>query len=229
MTRKTAPENKTRIRQSPLPVIAVVVGVILLVFYGWSQRVWLSNVTDIESRDVDMQSRQLERGFATELEDLYAAVGDYSISDDTAELARGNRPDYFAETLNAGALVRLDVDTFLVLDKNLETRASLAIDATVGQEYEIPPDPDLLAAIKQGVTSGQLNSVSDSERGIVRARAGAVRRASDLRFQWVRPTAGMDRLRARLHAVGGRAYGSLLAVARHRLRGRESRSRRLAR
>jgi diguanylate cyclase (GGDEF)-like protein/PAS domain S-box-containing protein len=175
MTRKIPPENKTRIRQSPLPVIGVVVAVILLVFYGWSQRVWLSNVTDIESRDVDMQSRQLEQGFATELEDLYSAVGDYAISDDTAGLARGNRPNYFTETLNAGALVRLDVDTFLVLDRNLETRASLAIDATVGQEYEIPPDPDLLAAIKQGVASGQLDSVTDSLRGIVqRARGPAL-------------------------------------------------------
>src|SRR4051812_12861743 len=81
MTRKTPPENKTRIRQSPLPVIGVVVAVILLVFYGWSQRVWLNNVTDIESRDVDMQSRQLQQGFAAELEDLHDAVGDYSISD----------------------------------------------------------------------------------------------------------------------------------------------------
>src|SRR5689334_11413804 len=172
MTRKTPPENKTRIRQSPLPVIGVVVAVILLVFYGWSQRAWLNNVTDIESRDVDMQSRQLEQGFKTELEDLYDAVGDYSISDDTAGLVRGTRPNYFTETLNAAALVRLDVDTFLVLDRNLETRASLAIDATVGQEYEIPPDPDLLAAIKQGVTSRQLDGVSDSMRGMVQRARG---------------------------------------------------------
>ena len=43
-----------------------------------------------------MQSGQLERGFETELEDLHAAVGDYAISNDTAEFARGNRPDYFA-------------------------------------------------------------------------------------------------------------------------------------
>jgi diguanylate cyclase (GGDEF)-like protein/PAS domain S-box-containing protein len=175
MTRKTLPEAKTRIRQSPLPVIGVVIAIILVVFYGWSQRVWLSNVADIESRDVDMQSQQLERGFATELADLHAAVGDYAISNDTAELARNNRPDYVAQTLNAGALVRLDVDTFLVLDRNLETRASFAIDATVGQEYEIPPDPDLLAAIKQGVTAGQLNAVTDSVRGIVqRARGPAL-------------------------------------------------------
>jgi sensor domain CHASE-containing protein len=175
MTRRTAPENRTRIRQSPLPIIGVVVAAILVVFYGWSQRVWLNNVTDIESRDVDMQSRQLERGFATELEDLYDAVGDYSISDDTAGLLRGTRPNYFNGSLNAGSLVRLDVDTFLVLDRHLETRASLAIDATVGQEYEIPPDPDLLAAIKQGVTSGQLGAVTDSVRGIVqRARGPAL-------------------------------------------------------
>lgn len=45
MTRKKAPENKSRNWQSPLPVIGVVVAIILLVFYGWSQRVWLSNVT----------------------------------------------------------------------------------------------------------------------------------------------------------------------------------------
>src|SRR5688572_28678427 len=115
MTRKTQPETRTRFRHSPLPAIGVVVAVILMVFYGWSQRVWLSNVTDIESRDVDMQSGQLERGFATELEDLNATVGDYAISDQTAELARGNRPDYFEQTVNAGSLVRLDVDTFLVL------------------------------------------------------------------------------------------------------------------
>jgi len=175
MTRTTTPETKTRIRQSPLPVIGAVVAIILVVFYGWSQRGWLVNVTDIESRDVDMQSRQLERGYETELADLYSALGDYAISSDTAGFAGGTRPDYFSSSLNAGSLVRLDVDTFLVLDRNLETRASLAIDPTSTQEYEIPPDPDLLAILKQGVTSGQLSAVNDSVRGIVqRARGPAL-------------------------------------------------------
>ncbi len=166
----TTPEGKVS-RRSPLPVIGAVVAIILVAFYGWSQRGWLINVTDIESRDVDMQSRQLERGFETELADLHSALGDYAIWTETAELARGNRPNYFAESLNAGALVRLDVDTLLVLDRNLEVRASYAIDPTA-QEYEIPPDPDLLAAIKQGVTSGQLGSVGDSVRGIVQRARG---------------------------------------------------------
>src|SRR3954463_7772877 len=144
MTRTTHnPEKRTRIRQSPLPIIGAVVAIILVAFYGWSQRGWLVNVADIESRDVDMQSRQLERGYETELSDLYSALGDYSIWNETAELARGNRPNYFANSLNAGALVRLNVDTLLVLDRNLDTRASYAIDPTA-QEYEIPPDPDLL-------------------------------------------------------------------------------------
>ncbi|HEU5133524.1 MAG TPA: EAL domain-containing protein [Steroidobacteraceae bacterium] len=151
------------------------VAIILVVFYGWSQRGWLSNVADIESRDVDMQSQQLQRGFATELDDLYSAIGDYAISNATAEFARGGRPDFLTDTVNAGALVRLDVDTFLVLDRNLETRASLALDASSAQEYEIPPDPELLAAIKQAVTTGQLSGSSDSVRGIVqRARGPAL-------------------------------------------------------
>ena len=175
MTRKTQPDNKTRIRQSPLPVIGVVVAIILLVFYGWSQRVWLNNVTDIESRDVDMQSRQLERGYESELQDLYTAIGDYAIWNETAEYAHGNRPNFFPDSLDAASLARIDVDTFLVLDKDLETRGSLAVDATVAQEYEIPPDPDLLAAIKQGVTAGRLNAATDSLRGIVqRARGPAL-------------------------------------------------------
>ena len=85
MTRTTTtPQTKARIRQSPLPVIGAVVAIILVVFYGWSQRGWLVNVTDIESRDVDMQSRQLERGYETELADLYSALGDYAISTGTA-------------------------------------------------------------------------------------------------------------------------------------------------
>jgi diguanylate cyclase (GGDEF)-like protein/PAS domain S-box-containing protein len=174
MTRTpTTPEGKVA-RRSPLPIIGAVVAIILVAFYGWSQRGWLVNVTDIESRDVDMQSRQLERGYETELSDLYSALGDYAIWTETAELARGNRPNYFADSLNAGALVRLDVDTLLVLDHNLDTRASYAIDPTA-QEYEIPPDPDLLAAMKQAVTSGQLNSLGDSVRGIVqRARGPAL-------------------------------------------------------
>jgi len=96
MTRAITPEAKTRIRQSPLPVIGAVVAIILVVFYGWSQRGWLINVTDIESRDVDMQSRQLERGFETELIDLHTALGDCAISSDTAEFARGTRPNYFS-------------------------------------------------------------------------------------------------------------------------------------
>jgi diguanylate cyclase (GGDEF)-like protein/PAS domain S-box-containing protein len=175
MTRNSTPETKTRIRQSPLPVIGAVVAIILVVFYGWSQRGWLVNVTDIESRDVDMQSQQLQRGFATELDDLYSAMGDYAIWDATAEFARGNRPDFLSNSLNAAALVRLDVDTFLVLNRNLETQASLALDPTAIQEYEIPPDAELLAVIKQAVTSGHLNGNTDSERGIVqRARGPAL-------------------------------------------------------
>jgi diguanylate cyclase (GGDEF)-like protein/PAS domain S-box-containing protein len=175
MNRTSNPEPKTRIRQSPLPVIGAVVAIILVVFYGWSQRGWLANVADIESRDVDMQSQQLERGFATELDDLYSAMGDYAIWNQTAEFARGNRPDFITQSLNAGALVRLDVDTFLVLDRNLETRTSLALDAAAVQEYEIPPDPELLAVIKQAVTTGQLNVSRDSVRGIVqRARGPAL-------------------------------------------------------
>jgi diguanylate cyclase (GGDEF)-like protein/PAS domain S-box-containing protein len=175
MTRNTNPETSTRIRQSPLPVIGAVVAIILVVFYGWSQRGWLANVTDIESRDVDMQSQQLQRGFATELQDLYSAMGDYAIWTETAEFARGNRPDFLAKSLNAAALVRFDVDTFLVLDRNLDTRASLALDSSAVQEYEIPPDAELLAAVKQAVTSGQLNTNTDSLSGIVqRARGPAL-------------------------------------------------------
>jgi len=175
MTRNSTSETKTKVRQSPLPIIGAVVAVILVVFYGWSQRGWLANVADIESRDVDMQSQQLQRGFATELDDLYAAMGDYAIWTETAEFARGNRPDFITQSLNAGALVRLNIDTFLVLDRNLETRTSLALDANAGQEYEIPPDPELLAVIKQAVTSGQLNVNRDSVRGIVqRARGPAL-------------------------------------------------------
>jgi diguanylate cyclase (GGDEF)-like protein/PAS domain S-box-containing protein len=175
MTRTRSPENQTRIRQSPLPVIGAVVAIILVVFYVWSQRGWLINVADIESRDVDMQSQQLQRGFAAELQDLFSAIGDYAISRETAEFARGDRPEYLAQSLNAGALVRMDIDTFLVLDRNLEPRASLALDASSIQEYEIPPDPELLTAIKQAVTSGQLNGGADSLRGIVqRARGPAL-------------------------------------------------------
>ncbi|HUQ10163.1 MAG TPA: EAL domain-containing protein [Steroidobacteraceae bacterium] len=172
MTRTPTPETKTRIRQSPLPVIGAVVAVILVAFYGWSQRAWLVNVSDIESRDVDMQSQQLERGFESELDDLYQAMSDYAIWNETAEFARGNRPEYFKQSLNAAALVRLDVDTFLVLDRNLETRASLALDATSVQEYEIPPDPELLAVIRQAVTSGQLNGGTDQVSGIVQRARG---------------------------------------------------------
>ena len=102
MSRHTAPDGKIRIRQSPLPLIGAVVAVILVVFYGWSQRSWLTNVADIESRDVDMQSRQLIRGFETELGDLHSVLGDYAISTPTADFVRGSRPDYFTGSLNAG-------------------------------------------------------------------------------------------------------------------------------
>ncbi len=172
MTRNASPETKARIRQSPLPVIGAVIAIILVVFYGWSQRGWLVNVTDIEWRDVDMQNKQLQRGFSTELDDLYQAMDDYAIWTETAEFARGNRPQFLTQSFNASALVRLDIDTFLVLDRNLETRASLALDAISGQEYEILPDPELLAVIKQAVTSGQLNSSSDRSSGIVQRARG---------------------------------------------------------
>jgi diguanylate cyclase (GGDEF)-like protein/PAS domain S-box-containing protein len=169
----TATTQKAKIlRPSPLPIIGGAIAIILVVFYGWSQRSWLSNVADIESRDVDMQSRQLERGYEAELQDLYAAVGDYSIWHESAQFVAGNRPEYFHQSVGAGSLVRFDVDTFLVLDRKLETRASLAVDHTAMQEYEIPPDPELLAAIKQGVTSGRLNGQADSVRGIVQRARG---------------------------------------------------------
>jgi diguanylate cyclase (GGDEF)-like protein/PAS domain S-box-containing protein len=148
------------------------VAIILVAFYGWSQRAWLVNVSDIESRDVYMQTHQLERGFEAELDDLSSAVSDYSIWNETAEFSLGKRPDYFRDSVGAGALVRVDVDTILVLDRNLETRLSLAVDPGTIQEYEIQPDPDLLAAIKQGVTSGQLASQSDNVRGIVQRARG---------------------------------------------------------
>jgi diguanylate cyclase (GGDEF)-like protein/PAS domain S-box-containing protein len=175
MNRNSAPETRTKIRQSPLPIIGAVVAIILVAFYGWSQRGWLENVTDIESRDVDMQSHQLERGFDAELEDVYTALGDYAIWNETVEFIRGNRPNYFPEAVGAGSLARLDIDTFLVLDRNLETRSSFAVEPAAAQEYDIPPDPELLAAIKQGVTSGQLNGAFDDVRGIVqRARGPAL-------------------------------------------------------
>ena len=91
MNRTSNTEPKPRMRRSPLPVIGAVVVIILVVFYGWSQRGWLDNVADIESRDVDMQSQQLQRGFATELDDLSAAMGDYAIWNETAGFARGER------------------------------------------------------------------------------------------------------------------------------------------
>jgi diguanylate cyclase (GGDEF)-like protein/PAS domain S-box-containing protein len=172
MTRNVSPETKARIRQSPLPLIGAVVAIILVVFYGWSQRGWLANVTDIEWRDVDMQSKQLQRGFGTELEDLYRVMDDYAIWNETAEFARGNRPDFLTQSLNASALVRLGIDTFLVLDRNLETRASLALDSISAQEYEIVPDPDLLAVIRQSVTSGQLGTSEDHVSGIVQRARG---------------------------------------------------------
>ena len=172
MTSIPPPETRTWIRQSPLSVIGAVVAVILVVFYGWSQRGWLVNVSDIESRDVDMQSQQLQRGFETELDDLYRSMYEYAVWNETAEFARGNRPEFFSQSFNPGALVRLDVDTFLVLDRNLETRASLALDAGAAQEYEIPPDPELLAVIRQAVTSGQLNGSTDKITGIVQRARG---------------------------------------------------------
>ncbi len=171
MTRESEAKTKSG-RSSPLPIIGAVVAIILIAFYGWSQRSWLLNVSDIESRDVYMQSHQLERGFAAELNDLYAAVGDYSFWGETAQFALGNRPNYFRDSVGPQALIRFEVDTILILDRNLETKLSLAIDANAMQEYEIPPDPDLLSAIKQAVTSGQLGSHSDNLRGIVQRARG---------------------------------------------------------
>mgnify|MGYP003693560181 CR=1 FL=1 len=140
-------------------------------------------------------------------------MGDYAIWTETAEFARGNRPDFIAQSLNAGALVRLDVDTFLVLDRNLETRASLALDATAAQEYEIPPDPELLAVIKQArdLRTAERQSRQRARHRAARAGTGAVRRAPDLRQHGHRPAAGLDRIRARVHA---RRWWSAWAASR---------------
>ena len=42
MTRESV--AKTKSRSSPLPVIGAVVAIILIAFYGWSQRSWLCKV-----------------------------------------------------------------------------------------------------------------------------------------------------------------------------------------
>jgi hypothetical protein len=118
-----------------------VVAIILVAFYGWSQRGWLDNVSDIESRDVDMQSRQLERGFAPSSRICTPrwATTRSRTRPPSSRAAIG--PTTSRESLDAGALARIDVDTFLVLDKNLETRSSLAIDATVGPGIRDPAGP----------------------------------------------------------------------------------------
>ena len=155
-------------------------------------------------------------------------MGDYAIWNETAEFARGNRPDFLSKSLNAAALVRLDVDTFLVLDRNLDTRASLALDSSAAQEYEIPPDAEFLAAMKQAVTSGQLNTNNDSLSGIVQRARGpalfAVRPIFDSTGTGHRMAGSHSRALSR-HSRG--THGSFLAVAGLRLSGREPGSRRL--
>jgi hypothetical protein len=149
-----------------------VVAVILVVFYGWSQRGWLANVADIESRDVDMQSQQPATRLRDRARRPVRGMGDYAIWTETAEFARGNRPISLRSRSTREPSCGSTSIPFLVLDRNLETRASLALDANAGQEYEIPPDSELLAVIKQAVTSSQLNINRDSVRGIVQRARG---------------------------------------------------------
>jgi hypothetical protein len=105
-------------------------------------------------------------------------LGDYAISTETADFVRGARPEYFSGSANVAALVRLDVDSLLLLDRSLETRASFAIDATTTLGIRDSPDADLLAAVKQGVTSGaQWHRRRRAWHRATRPRTGPVRRA----------------------------------------------------
>ena len=160
-------------------------------------------------------------------------MGDYAIWTETAEFARGNRPDFFravAQRRRAGAPRRRHLPG--ARPQSRDARVARARSRRPVQEYEIPPDPELLAAIKQARDVRPARTVNtDSVRGIVQRARGpalfAVRPIFDSTGS--RPAAGLDRLRARVHARGRRAHGPLLAVAGHRLPGGEPRSLRRAR
>ena len=123
-----------------------------------------------------------ERGFDDRARRIcIRRVGDYAIWTETAEFARGNRPDYFAESLNAGALVRLDVDT--LPGARPQSRNARLARASMRRRPGIRDSAGSGTARRRSSrASRRASSIgqSDSVRGIVqRARGpGAVRRAA---------------------------------------------------
>ena len=156
--------------QTPLIVAGAIAGVALIVFFIWSQQAWVADVKAAERRALETQVEQLRRGYRSELDDLYSAVGDYAIWTETAEMIRGNRPDYWGDALDASSLARLEVDKFILLNTDFQTRLSVAVEGET--EKMVPVDPLFVAAIRAAAEKGELSNSDDSIRGIISLARG---------------------------------------------------------
>ena len=179
--------------------------------------------------------RHAEPAVAARLRDRAARIciprmGDYAIWTETAEFARGNRPDFFSQSLNAAALVRLDVDTLPgARPQSRHPRVARArCDRRAGVRDSARPGTAGGHQAGRDFRPAQQQQRQRAWHRAARAWTGAVRGAADLRQHRHRPAAGLDRIRARFHAGGRRTHGPLLAVAGHRLSGGEPGSRRRA-
>ncbi|MBK6596531.1 MAG: diguanylate cyclase [Proteobacteria bacterium] len=138
--------------------------IVLIVLFVFSQQTWVADVKAAERRSIETQVEQLRRGYASELNDLYSAVGDYAIWTETAEMIRGKRPAYWGDALDASSLARLDVDEFVVLGIDLQARLSVAVEGE--SDKRVSADPRFIATILAAVKKGSLTNEDDSIRGI---------------------------------------------------------------
>jgi diguanylate cyclase (GGDEF)-like protein/PAS domain S-box-containing protein len=169
----TATQSKPRHAvgwQLPLSILGALLALSFVVLFYWSQSGWITDVAEVERRELTAQLEQLRRGYDSELADLFSAVGDYAIWSETAEFARGNNPDYFGTSLDASSLARLEVDEFLVLTADRSVRTSLAV--INDKATTVPVSRELLDRIVNAIPRKQLSTPGDSLRGIYRSDRG---------------------------------------------------------
>ncbi|MCB1624246.1 MAG: EAL domain-containing protein [Pseudomonadales bacterium] len=155
---------------TPLIIAGAIVGLVLVVFFVWSQQAWMADAKMAERRTLETQVEQLRRGYRSELDDLYSAVGDYAIWTETAEMIRGKRPQYWGDALDASSLSRLNVSEFLILGIDLKARLSIAVEGDT--EKRVSADPRFIATILSATKKGGLSKPDDSIRGITSLARG---------------------------------------------------------
>lgn len=120
-------------------------------------------------QEAEPGSRLLEvrEAVDTRLEELATVARDYAHWDEAYGFAAGTQRRFPGEGLLAPALASLDIHYMLVLDRQQQPRLSLSINTPPARQAAVPAYPELVEALQQAISAGELNSREQSLRGLV--------------------------------------------------------------